>query len=171
MSHLSLSSLKHSSMTEVVISIHLWLISVDWFSRWSLFALGDRGSGPLLFFLSFLYLFSPFLFCCCGCSGFRRSSSLVDVGFEVIRSRLLWRPREKKAQLEVGRLLGNSGLIRTWDALIFARRLWNGVDRTRGRLPGVSVWKSPIFLQAELLWVKPPFLILLTHFNQTQLCV
>lgn len=161
------SSLKHSSTTEVVISIHLWLISVDWFSSWSLLALGDRGSGPLFFFLlSFLCLFSHFfLFVVVCCSGFRSSSSLVDVGFDQEQTfvKAVW----EKAQLEIGRLLGNSGLIRTWGALIFARILWNGCGPHQRTAASCQCLKEPMFLQAELLWVKPPFLILLTHFNQT----
>lgn len=158
------SSLKHSSTTEVVISIHLWLISIDWFSWWSLLALGGRGSGPLFFFPFFAFFpISSFFVVCC--SGIRSSSSLVDVGFgqEQTFVKAVW----EKAQLEIGRLLGNPGLIRTWDALICAGILWNGCGLHQWTAARCQCLKEPMFLQAELLWVKPPFLILLTHFNQT----
>lgn len=149
------SSLKHSSTTEVVISIHLWLISIDWFSWWSLLALGGRDSGPLFFFSFLFFAFFPissfFVVCC---SGFRSSSSLVDVGFgqEQTFVKAVW----EKAQLEIGRLLGNPGLIRTWDALIFAGILWNGCGTQE--LPGASVWKSPCFSRQSFSGLSPLFL-------------
>lgn len=123
----------------------------------------------LFFFLSFAF-FSFFFFLVAGCSEFRSGSSLVDgAAGERGAGVDFWEGHVRKGAIghwktsSYFRAHQTSGVL---SPLLGDNQM--GVDGTRGwTATRRQCLKEPVFPQAKLLWVKPPCLMLLTHFNQT----